>query len=130
MILIKLLIILSIITFLINLLNVTAKVKIFINIIVSSIIIFYLGDSVDSLIIITLSYMCFLYILLNIYATRYSSIRIRLIHLIVSNKKLINETILYQERYNRFNKKNNSIMAPKLFKVLNKFVKFFRYILI
>ena len=130
MILIKLLIILSIITFLINLLNVIAKVKIFINIIVSSIIIFYLGDSVDLLIIITLSYMCFLYILLNIYATRYSSIRIRLIHLIVSNKKLINETILYQERYNRFNKKNNSIMAPKLFKVLNKFVKFFRYILI
>ena len=130
MILIKLLIILSIITFLINLLNVTAKVKIFINIIVSSIIIFYLGDSVYSLIIITLSYMCFLYILLNIYATRYSSIRIRLIHLIVSNKKLINETILYQERYNRFNKKNNSIMAPKLFKVLHKFVKFFRYILI
>ena len=62
MILIKLLIILSIITFLINLLNVTAKVKIFINIIVSSIIIFYLGDSVDLLIIITLSYMCFLYI--------------------------------------------------------------------
>ena len=130
MILIKLLLILSVLTILINLFNIIPKIKIFINLILSSFIIVYFSENSDILLVNILSYMCCLYILLNIYATRYSSIRIRLINLIIFKKKLINETALYQERYNRFNKKNNSIMAPRLFKVLNIFVKFFRYIFI
>ena len=92
MILIKLLIILSVLTILINLFNIIPKIKIFINLILSSFIIFYFSENSDILLVNILSYMCCLYILLNIYATRYSSIRIRLINLIIFKKKLINET--------------------------------------
>ena len=130
MILIKLLIIFSILTILINLLQIKAISKVKINLLFAIIVIFNFSYNLNTLLVNFLLYLCFLYVILNIYTTRYSSIRINLMNSIVLNKKIITENDLYKDRANRFKRNNKSIMSPSLFYVLDKLVRIFRSMLI
>ena len=130
MILIKLLIIFSILTILINLLQIKAISKVKINLLFAIIVIFNFSYNLNTLLVNLLLYLCFLYVILNIYTTRYSSIRINLMNSIVLNKKIITENELYKDRANRFKRNNKSIMSPSLFFVLDKLVRIFRSMLI
>ena len=130
MILIKLLIIFSILTILINLLQIKAISKVKINLLFAIIVIFNFSYNLNTLLVNLLLYLCFLYVILNIYTTRYSSIRINLMNSIVLNKKIITENELYKDRANRFKRNNKSIMSPSLFYVLDKLVRIFRSMLI
>ena len=106
MILIKLLIIFSILTILINLLQIRSINKVKINLLFAIIVIFNFSYNLNTLLVNSLLYLCILYVFLNIYTTRYSSIRINLMNSIVLNKKIITENDLYKDRANRF-KRNN-----------------------
>ena len=130
MILIKLLIIFSILTILINLLQIRSINKVKINLLFAIIVIFNFSYNLNTLLVNLLLYLCFLYVILNIYTTRYSSIRINLMNSIVLNKKIITENELYKDRANRFKRNNKSIMSPSLFYVLDKLVRIFRSMLI
>ena len=130
MILIKLLIIFSILTILINLLQIRSINKVKINLLFAIIVIFNFSYNLNTLLVNLLLYLCFLYVILNIYTTRYSSIRINLMNSMILNKKIITENELYKDRANRFKRNNKSIMSPSLFYVLDKLVRIFRSALI
>ena len=130
MILIKLLIIFSILTILINLLQIRSINKVKINLLFAIIVIFNFSYNLNTLLVNLLLYLCFLYVILNIYTTRYSSIRINLMNSMILNKKIITENELYKDRANRFKRNNKSIMSPSLFYVLDKLVRIFRSTLI
>ncbi len=123
---IKIILILSLLTVLINLFRTTSKNKIIFNIFISSILILKLSDNLDNLIINAMTYLCFLYIILNIYTTRYSSIRMSLMNAIINKRKILTEEKLFQERIKRFEKNNKSIMSYNLFYATDKLVNIFR----
>ena len=123
---IKIILILSLLTVLINLFRTTSKNKIIFNIFISSILILKLSDNLDNLIINAMTYLCFLYIFLNIYTTRYSSIRMSLMNAIINKRKILTEEKLFQERIKRFEKNNKSIMSYNLFYATDKLVNIFR----
>ena len=123
---IKIILILSLLTVLINLFRTTSKNKIIFNIFISSISILKLSDDLDNLIINAMTYLCFLYIILNIYTTRYSSIRMSLMNAIINKRKILTEEKLFQERIKRFEKNNKSIMSYNLFYATDKLVNIFR----
>ena len=123
---IKIILILSLLTVLINLFRTTSKNKIIFNIFISSILILKLSDDLDNLIINAMTYLCFLYIILNIYTTRYSSIRMSLMNAIINKRKILTEEKLFQERIKRFEKNNKSIMSYNLFYATDKLVNIFR----
>ena len=122
----KIILILSLLTVLINLFRTTSKNKIIFNIFISSILILKLSDDLDNLIINAMTYLCFLYIILNIYTTRYSSIRMSLMNAIINKRKILTEEKLFQERIKRFEKNNKSIMSYNLFYATDKLVNIFR----
>ena len=123
---IKFILILSLLTVLINLFRTTSKNKIIFNIFISSILIIKLSDDLDNLIINAMTYLCFVYIILNIYTTRYSSIRMSLMSAIINKRKILTEEKLFQERIKRFEKNNKSIMSYNLFDATDKLVNIFR----
>tara|TARA_A100001011_G_C13917543_1_gene677711 strand:- start:158 stop:550 length:393 start_codon:yes stop_codon:yes gene_type:complete len=123
---IKFILILSLLTVLINLFRTTSKNKIIFNIFISSILIIKLSDDLDNLIINAMTYLCFVYIILNIYTTRYSSIRMSLMSAIINKRKILTEEKLFQERIKRFEKNNKSIMSYNLFYATDKLVNIFR----
>ena len=122
----KIILILSLLTVLINLFRTTSKNKIIFYIFISSILILKLSDDLDNLIINAMTYLCFLYIILNIYTTRYSSIRMSLMNAIINKRKILTEEKLFQERIKRFEKNNKSIMSYNLFYATDKLVNIFR----
>ena len=131
MTIIKILIIFCIVTFFINFLPIRSNFKIFLNLIINLIIISYQSINLDQLMLNLFVYTCFLYIIFNIYTTRYSSIRIKIMESI-KLKKRYTELMLFQDREKRFKKniKNRDpIMRPILFNLLNNFVKIFKLIL-
>ena len=123
---IKIILILSLLTVLINLFRTTSKNKIIFNIFISSILIIKLSDDLDNLIINAMTYLCFVYIILNIYTTRYSSIRMNLMNAIINKKKILTEEKLFRDRIKRFKKNNKSIMSYNLFNATDKLVNIFR----
>ncbi len=123
---VKIILIFSLITVLINLIRTTSKNKIFLNIFISSLLILKFSDNLDKLLINIMSYLCFLYIILNIYTTRYSSIRMNLMNAIINKKKILTEEKLFRDRIKRFKKNNKSIMSYNLFNATDKLVNIFR----
>ena len=123
---VKIIFILSLITVLINLIKTNSKNKIILNIFISSLLILTMSDNLDKLFINVMSYLCFLYIILNIYTTRYSLIRMSLMNAIINKKKILTEEKLYKDRIKRFKKNNKSIMNYNLFHITDKFVNIFR----
>jgi len=124
--LIELLLILIFLTILINLVKISSKNKVLINLIVSTILILNISKSFDLFVVNAFTYLCFLYILLNIYTTRYSSIRISLMNSIIKKKKILSEEKLLEDRMKRFKKTNATIMSYNLFYATDKIVRIFR----
>ncbi len=130
MILIKLLIIFLILTILINLLPIRSINKVKINLLFSILVFYNYSPNLDTLLVNLLLYLCFLYVILNIYTTRYSSIRMNLMNSIIFKKKLITEKELYKDRERRFKRNNQTIMNPILFNILDKLVRIFKNVFI
>lgn len=128
--LIELFFIFLFLTILINLIKISPREKIIINMLVSFVLIFKFSYNFDTMIINMLFYLCFLYVILNIYTTRYSSIRMNLMSSMMLKKKIMTENELFINRMKRFNKKNKSIMSFNLFYITDKLVKIFRNLLI
>ena len=128
--LIELYFLLTFLTILINLIKINSKNKILINLLASFILIIKISESFDLFAVNVFAYLCFLYILLNIYTTRYSSIRISLMNSIIKKKKIFSEEKLLKDRMKRFKKTNESIMGYNLFYVTDKLVGIFRKFLL
>jgi hypothetical protein len=128
--LIELFFIFLFLTILINLIKINPREKIIINMLASFVLIFKFSYNFDTMIINMLFYLCFLYVILNIYTTRYSSIRMNLMSSMMLKKKIMTENELFINRMKRFNKKNKSIMSFNLFYITDKLVKIFRNLLI
>ena len=128
--LIELFFIFLFLTILINLIKISPREKIIINMLASFVLIFKFSYNFDTMIINMLFYLCFLYVILNIYTTRYSSIRMNLMNSMILKKKIISEKELFENRAKRFNKKNKSIMSFNLFYITDKLVKIFRNLFI
>jgi hypothetical protein len=128
--LIELFFIFLFLTILINLIKINPREKIIINMLASFVLIFKFSYNFDTMIINMLFYLCFLYVILNIYTTRYSSIRMNLMNSMILKKKIISEKELFENRAKRFNKKNKSIMSFNLFYITDKLVKIFRNLFI
>jgi len=128
--LIELFFIFLFLTILINLIKISPREKIIINMLASFVLIFKFSYNFDTMIINMLFYLCFLYVILNIYTTRYSSIRMNLMSSMMLKKKIMTENELFINRMKRFNKKNKSIMSFNLFYITDKLVKIFRNLLI
>ena len=119
------------ITIIINFFPIWSNFKILYNLILNIALIFYLAINIDELVIYLFIYLSFLYIILNIYTTRYSSIRLKIMDGI-ENKKKYNDLKLFEDRRKRFKrkfKKKDPIMRPILFIILIKAVSFFRFLL-
>tara|TARA_B100000795_G_C22529145_1_gene334408 strand:+ start:78 stop:470 length:393 start_codon:yes stop_codon:yes gene_type:complete len=128
--LIELFFIFSFLTILINLIKINPREKMIINMFGALVLIFKFNDNVDTMVIDIFFYLCFLYVILNIYTTRYSSIRMNLMSSMMLKKKIMTENDLFINRMKRFNKKNKSIMSFNLFYITDKLVKIFRNLLI
>ena len=85
--LIELFFIFLFLTILINLIKISPREKIIINMLASFVLIFKFSYNFDTMIINMLFYLCFLYVILNIYTTRYSSIRMNLMNSMILKKK-------------------------------------------
>lgn len=119
------------ITIIINFFPIRSNFKILYNLILNIALIFYFAINIDELVIYLFIYLSFLYIILNIYTTRYSSIRLKIMDGI-ENKKKYNDLKLFEDRRKRFKrkfKKKDPIMRPILFIILIKAVSFFRFLL-
>ena len=119
------------ITIIINFFPIRSNFKILYNLILNIALIFYFAINIDELVIYLFIYLSFLYIILNIYTTRYSSIRLKIMDGI-ENKKKYNDLKLFEDRRKRFKrkfKKKDPIMRPILFIILIKAVNFFRFLL-
>ena len=131
MTILKALIFFTIITIIINFFPVRSNFKILYNLILNFTLIFNLAVNIDELVIYTFVYLSYLYIILNIYTTRYSSIRLKIMEGI-ENKKQYSDLKLFEDRKKRFQrkfKKKDPIMRPILFIILIKAVNFFRFLL-
>ena len=119
------------ITIIINFFPIRSNFKILYNLILNIALFFYLAINIDELVIYLFIYLSFLYIILNIYTTRYSSIRLKIMDGIETKKKY-NDLKLFEDRRKRFKrkfKKKDPIMRPILFIILIKAVSFFRFLL-
>ena len=131
MTILKALIFFTIITIIINFFPVRSNFKILYNLILNFTLIFNLAVNIDELVIYIFVYLSYLYIILNIYTTRYSSIRLKIMEGI-ENKKQYSDLKLFEDRKKRFQrkfKKKDPIMRPILFIILIKAVNFFRFLL-
>ena len=131
MTILKALIFFTIVTIIINFFPVRSNFKILYNLILNVTLIFYLAVNIDELVIYIFIYLSYLYIILNIYTTKYSSIRLKIMEGI-ENKKQYSDLKLFDDRKKRFQrsfKKKDPIMRPILFIILIKVVNFFRFLL-
>ena len=131
MTILKALIFFTIITIIINFFPVRSNFKILYNLILNVTLIFYLAVNIDELVIYIFIYFSYLYIILNIYTTKYSSIRLKIMDGI-ENKKKYNDLKLFEDRKKKFKrkfKKKDPIMRPIIFIILIKAVNFFRFLL-
>ena len=71
-----------------------------------------------------------LYLFVNFYTVRYSSIRIRILNDLCLNKKIMTENDLYLDRKIRLEGGDTSFMSKKLFIFINFLVNLLRKILI
>ena len=60
-----------------------------------------------------------LFIFVNFYTARYSSLRIKILHDLQQNKKIISEKDLYFNRKRRLEGPESSFMQKKLFVLIN-----------
>ena len=74
--------------------------------------------------------ICILYIFVNFFTVRYSSIRIKILHDLQLNKKIFTEKDLYLDRKLRLEGYQSGFMNKKLFIFINFLVNILRKILV
>ena len=104
-------------TFLINQFSIISRIKIFLNILVGSYVSFLYGNNFLEILDYIFFFFTYYFIVMNIYTTRYSSIRFLILNKIIKKQKIPNENWLFLNRKNRL-QKNSSFMSKGLFELI------------
>ena len=127
MTLINFLIFITLVTIIINQINVETKTKILLNVICYIIYIKLNHSNLQDTLEVSVIYLNYMYIVLNIFTTRFSSIRIRIIEELMNEMKIIDEEQLYIDRNERL---NNKLQSKFLLNMITSIILIFRKILI
>jgi len=111
------LIIFLLLTCLVNQFSFTSKVKIVLNIIGCFLICYFFGESYLEKLENIFFFLTYYFIVMNIYTTRYSSIRFMILDKILRKEKIPSENWLYLNRKKRL-RKNSSFMSKELFVII------------
>ena len=111
------LIIFLLLTCLVNQFSFTSKVKIVLNIIGCVLICYFFGESYLEKLENIFFFLTYYLIVMNIYTTRYSSIRFMILDKILRKEKIPSENWLYLNRKKRL-RKNSSFMSKELFVII------------
>ena len=114
----------------INQFKINSLKKIIIFLIFNFLIICIISNNVYQFLEFLLFLISILYIFVNFYTVRYSSIRLKILRDLNLNKKIISEEDLYIDRKNRLENQNSSFMQKKLFILIEFLVNFLKKILI
>ena len=93
-------------------------------------IIFLISQNIYQFIEFLIFLVCMLYLFVNFYTVRYSSLRIEILNDLTLNKKIMTENDLYLDRKTRLDGQTSSFMNKKLFIFINFLVKFLKKILV
>jgi len=114
---------------LINQININSQRKVKFFLIVNLLVLFFVSNSAVQFLELLIVLFCGLYLFVNCYTVRYSSLRIKILNDIKKKKKITSETQLYNDRMKRFKKNNKSLMNKDVFTFFNAinnvFKKFF-----
>ena len=127
MTLINFLIFITLVTIIINQINIETKTKILLNVICYIIYIKLNHSNLQDTLEVSVIYFNYMYIVLNIFTTRFSSIRIRIIEELMNEMKVIDEEQLYIDRNERL---NNKLQSKFLLNMITSIILIFRKILI
>jgi len=118
-----------IIMVLINQININSQRKVKFFLIANLLVLFFVSNSAVQFLELLIVLFCGLYLFVNCYTVRYSSLRIKILNDIKKKKKITSETQLYNDRMKRFKKNNKSLMNKDVFTFFNAinnvFKKFF-----
>lgn len=112
-------------TILINQIKISIKYKLLTNIIFFIIYSYLYFDNLKNLVLSVTVYFNFLYIFINFYTTKISSIRIRILESIKFNQPILTEQLLYNDRYLRI-KKIKDGLELNLLLIFLQIILFFR----
>ena len=108
--------------FILNTLKINSFHKLLVNIVFNLTYIFSKRLDLIYSIELTVFYISLLYLFLNIYLIRYSSLRVEILLRILKYNKIPTELWLYHDRKNRMTPKNTTFMKAGLFKFINYLV--------
>lgn len=114
----------------INLFKINSLKKIVFFVIINFIVVLYFSNSFIELIQYLVFLISMLYIFINFYTIRYSSIRIKILNDLNNGKNIISEKDLYDDRRNRIEINNSSFMKKGLFQFILLIVKVLKKMLI
>ena len=114
----------------INLFKINSQKKIIFFFFINFTCIVFISNNIFSLIEYLIFLICVLYIFINFYTIRYSSIRIEILRDLNLGKKIISEEDLYNNRKKRLEDVNETLMKKKLFLIILFFVRNLKKILI
>ena len=113
------------ITFLLNQLPLNSKNKIFLNISIGILISIILEKDILQRIETIFLFLTYYFIVMNVYTTRYSSIRYMILDKMLKNEKIPNEIWLFKNRAQRIRKKS-TFMSKSLFETVYIPIIFFK----
>jgi|SaaInlStandDraft_2_1057019.scaffolds.fasta_scaffold48710_1 hypothetical protein len=108
--------------FILNTLKINSFHKLLVNIVFNLTYIFSKRLDLIYSIELTVFYISLLYLFLNIYLIRYSSLRVEILLRILKYNKIPTELWLYHDRKKRMTPKNTTFMKAGLFKFINYLV--------
>lgn len=108
--------------FILNTLKINSYHKLLVNIVFNLTYIFSKRLELIYLIELIVFYISLLYLFLNIYLIRYSSLRVEILLRILKYNKIPTELWLYNDRKKRMTSKNTTFMKAGLFKFINYLV--------
>ncbi len=115
------------VTFLLNQLPLNSKNKIFLNIFFGILISIIFEKEILQRIETIFLFLTYYFIVMNIYTTRYSSIRFMILDKMIKNEKIPNEIWLFNNRAQRLRKKS-TFMSKSLFEIVYIPIIFFKKI--
>ena len=113
------------ITFLLNQLPLNSKNKIFLNISIGILISIILEKDILQRSETIFLFLTYYFIVMNVYTTRYSSIRFMILDKMLKNEKIPNEIWLFKNRAQRIRKKS-TFMSKSLFETVYIPIIFFK----
>lgn len=114
----------------INQFKINSLKKIVIFLIFNFLIVCIISNNIYQFLEFLIFLISILYIFVNFYTVRYSSIRLKILRDLNLNKKIISEEDLHIDRKNRLEGQNSSFMQKKLFILISFLVNFLKKILV